>query len=168
MALSSNIVTKVSAVYSSAADFAVPTQDVELRWTTTFTSGTGSGQADLMWSDERTIAASGTDSLDLTGTAIKDVFGNGLAFVKVKAILVKAAAGNTNNVVVGGAGSNTFVGPFADATDKAVVPPGGQAIFIAPAAGWTVTATTGDLLLIANSGGTTGVTYDILIVGTSA
>jgi hypothetical protein len=39
---------------------------------------------------------------------------------------------------------------------------------MAPVSGWAVIAGTGDILKFANSGGTTGVTYDIVIVGTSA
>ena len=44
--------------------------------------------------------------------------------------------------------------------------PGGTLLLVAPnAAGYAVTAGTGDLLKVANSGGSTGVTYDIVIVG---
>lgn len=129
--------------------------------------GTGAGKADKAFFDTRTLAASATENLDLAG-GLSDPFGVTLTFVKVKAILVFAHSGNTNDVVVGGAASNTFTGPFADATDKAVVPPGGFLAFVAPGAGWTVTASTGDILKIANSAGTTGVDYDIVIIGTSA
>lgn len=128
-------------------------------------NGTGSGQASKLFADQRTIAASSTENLDLAGV-LTDPFGSTLTFATVKAIRICASASNTNNVVVGGAASNTFVGPFADATDKVAVRPGGCALFVAPQTGWTVTASTGDILLIANSGSGTGVTYDVTIVGT--
>mgnify|MGYP000488088098 CR=1 FL=1 len=61
-----------------------------------------------------------------------------------------------------------FVGPFGSATHTVALPPGGNLILTAPASGWTVTAGTGDLLRVANSGAGTSVTFDIIIIGTSA
>lgn len=130
-------------------------------------AGTGSGAADILFADERTLAASATENLDLAG-GLTDALGVSRTCVDVKAIVIKAAAANTNSVVVGGAGSNTFVGPFADATDKVTIPPGGVVSFVHPGAGWTVTAATGDILLVANSAAGTGVDYEIVIVCASA
>jgi hypothetical protein len=130
-------------------------------------NGTASDQADLIFADQRTIAASSTENLDLAGVLVSP-HGATLTLATVKAIYVLAAAANTNNVVIGGAASNTFTGPFADATDKIAVRPGGIWVISAPETGWTVTAGTGDILLVANSGAGSGVTYDIIIVGTSS
>ena len=41
-------------------------------------------------------------------------------------------------------------------------------MWVAPATGATVTTLTGDILLVANSSSGTSVTYDIVIIGTSA
>ena len=131
-----------------------------------FAAGNGSGQVDKQWTDTRTIAASSSESLDLAGS-LGNALGNTTVFAKVKAIRIRASAANTNNVVVGGAGSNTFVGPFADATDKISIPPGGHFEVTHPTTGWTVTASTGDILLVANSSSGTGVDYDIEIIGSS-
>lgn len=133
-----------------------------------FTSGAGAAQMDRLLADQRTIVASGTDDLDLNGTALQDVLGANLALARVKLIVVYAAAGNTNNVVIGAAASNQFVGPFGAATHTIAIPPSGMFVAMAPsAAGWPVTATTADLLRIANSGAGTSVTYDVLIGGSS-
>lgn len=133
-----------------------------------WSSGAAINQADRMFSDQRTIAASGTDDLDLTGTALQDALGGNLALARVKLIAVYAAAGNTNNVVIGAAAANQFVGPFGAATHMVALPPNGLFVATAPtAAGWAVTAGTGDLLRIANSGAGTSVTYDIVIFGSS-
>lgn len=129
--------------------------------------GTAVGRADRLFSDTRTLAASGTENLDLAGV-LTDPFGATLTFLKVKAIYIKAAAGNTNNVCVGGHASAAFTGPFSDATDVICIPPGGVLMLVHPGAGWTVTATTADMLKIANSSSGTGVDYDVLILGTSA
>lgn len=135
----------------------------EIEWT----AGTGVGQVDKMFSDTRTLAASATENLDLAG-ALLDTLGASVTFAKIRLVMVFASSANTNDVVVGGAASNTFVGMFNDATDKIRVKPGGAFVWVAPNDGATVTAGTGDILLVANSAGSTSVTYDIVILGTSA
>lgn len=131
-------------------------------------NGVGAGRADLMWSDTRTIAASGSESLDLAGSLV-DALGVTLNFARVKALIVVAAAANGNDVVVGGASENAWIGPFGSATDKVKVRPGGALALFAPGAtGYPVTAGTGDLLQLANSGAGTSVTYDVIIIGASA
>lgn len=131
-------------------------------------NGTGAGQADQMFSDQRTIAASGTDTLVLSAGTLKDQFGNAITLGHVKAILIKAAAGNTNNVVVGNAAAHPFVGPFNAGTDTVAIPPGGTLMLLAPVNGWAAVATTSDQLLMTNGSSGTSVTYDIVIVGTSS
>ena len=65
--------------------------------------------------------------------------------------------------------SEYFINWVGDPTDKISVRPGGAFILIAPdATGYAVTAATGDLLKIANSAGTTSVTYDIIIIGATS
>jgi hypothetical protein len=127
-------------------------------------NGTGSGQANLLFADQRTIAASSSENLDLAGV-LTDPFGNTLTFAAIKVIRICASSANTNNVLVGGAASNTFLGMFDDATDIIRVKPGGCFLWIAPQTGATVTASTGDILKIANSSSGTGVTYDVTILG---
>jgi hypothetical protein len=169
MALTSSIAaslrgTFVKTVGGLVGDLAMP---VDGSFAASLSSGTGNSQADLIYQAQRTLSSEATEDLDLAGT-LTDPFGATITFVKVKAIYIRAAAGNTNSVVVGGASSNAFLGPFADATDKVSIPPSGAFLAAAPVAGWAVTASTGDLLTVTNSGSGTSVTYDIVIVGTSA
>ena len=97
-----------------------------------------------------------------------DAYGNTITFVRVKGLLVVAAAANTNNVVVGAAAGSPWVG-MLNSTGTITLPPGyWHAGGGSGAGGWPVVATTGDLLKIANSGAGTSVTYDIVIVGASA
>ena len=133
-----------------------------------FSTGAGASQMDRLFAAQRTIAASGTDDLDLTGTALQDILNQNLALVRVKLIAVYAASANANNVVIGNAAANQFVGPFGAAAHTIALPPGGAFLAVSPtAAGWAVTAGTGDLFRIANGGAGTSVTYDILIGGSS-
>lgn len=129
-------------------------------------SGTTAQNADLIHIDSIEIAASGNATKDLHGSLL-DPLGNACVFAKIKAILVKAAAGNTNNVVVGN-GTNPFVGPFGAGTHTVAVPPGGQLLMTAPKDGWTVTDSTADILKFANSGSGTVVDFDVILIGTSA
>jgi hypothetical protein len=167
MSVIADVKASIRGKLSRSSDLAQPAAPFALEAALQLAAGTGPGQADLVYADRGQLAASASVSLDLAG-ALAGPFGTAVVLAEVRAIMIKAAAGNTNNVVVGGAGSNPFVGPFADATDKLVIPPGGCVLLTAPSAGWTVTAGTGDILLIANSGSGTAVDYEIAVVGSSA
>jgi hypothetical protein len=110
--LSATVKAAVSASYSNALEFGSVVQSLQYNVANSFADGTGADQAQKLWTDQRTLGVSATEDLDLSGGVV-DVFGTSLAFTKVKALVIKAAAGNTNDVVVGGAASNgldTFAG----------------------------------------------------------
>jgi hypothetical protein len=167
VALTTRIIASVAATLTSAQDLSessaplVETKQIDL------TSGTGLNQADRVWHDRRTIAASATDSLDMAGS-LEDPLGGTFTLAKIKAIYVEAASANTNNVNVTRPAANGV--PFMLAAgDGIAVPPNGCFMWVAPtAAGVAVTAGTADLIDVINSGAGTGVTYDIVIIGASA
>jgi hypothetical protein len=168
MSLSGRITLSMSSLLTGTHDFAQPSSRFDQGWQWGFTDGTGADQANRFWADRRTLAASGSESHDLAG-GLTDALGTVLTFAKVRALAVIAAEANTNNVVIGGAASNALASMFGDASDKVVIKPGGAILLVAPdAAGYAVTANSGDLLQVANSGAGTPVTYDIAIYGTSA
>lgn len=167
MSLRTVIRAAISADVVKSADFGHATQKIPFAADINLLNGITASKADVIFSDRRTIAASGNEDLDLSGT-LENALGEAAVFAKVKAILVRAASGNTNNVVIGPAAANGFTGPFGAATDRVAIPPGGAFLVAAPSAGWAVTAGTGDLLNVANSGAGTAVEYDIIVVGTSA
>jgi hypothetical protein len=169
MSLSSSVRLNVAANTTSALDLGTVSYPAALTASVALTSGTGAGQADKVFADTRTLAASGTEDLDLAGV-LTDIFGTAITFARVKALVIKAAAGNTNLVQVTRPASNGFP-VFMAAGDGVALRPGETlALFagVADATGHVVTAATGDLLTITNSAGTTGVTYDIMIIGCSA
>lgn len=170
MTLTSKVRVAVDANQTAPQDLGSAAAAAAKNWTVSFADGVAAGQANRVWADTRTIAASGTDDIDLSG-ALLDAFGAADVFVKVKTIVVTAAAGNTNNVVVGGAASAQFGSIFGDVTDKVVVRPGGVfalSVGSGDLNGYAVTATTADILRVANSGAGTSVTYDILVIGTAS
>lgn len=129
------------------------------------TPGTGSlSQADLMFSDTRTLAASGTEDLDLAG-ALSSAFGATITAAEVVLIFIKAHAANTNNVNVTRPASNG-VPIFLAASDGRAIKPGDYLLII-DTAGIGVTAATADLITVTNSAGTTSVTYDVVIIARS-
>lgn len=167
MALTTKITTKVSARHTSTLDLTTATAPLSLERVLSWPSGTGADQADRIWHDRRTIAASGTENLDLAGSLV-DAFGATITFARIKAVLIAAASGNTNNVNVIREATNG-VPLFLAAGDGIPVHPGGTFMWVAPGAtGVVVTASTGDLLSITNSGAGTSVTYDVVILGASA
>lgn len=156
----------VSATEGAVADLGTAAFNGALSYAQTYTSGTGNGAVDVLWSDTRTLAASARDSLDLSGvltTALNQTFSP----AKIKCVMVTALAANTNNVNIGGATAGGWIGFFGDVTDKIVVKPGGVFMDCSPNTGFTVTNSSADALLIINSGAGTGVTYSIMILGTS-
>jgi hypothetical protein len=167
MTVTATITARINATVASpiiSAQGSGPT--IDLIGTTLITPGTGANQADLMFADTRTLAASASENLDLNG-ALTDVLGKTLNLLKVKAIMVRASGANANDIVIGGAATNGFVGPFGAAAHTIAVRPGGEFVIAHSGAGWPVVAGTGDLLKIANGGAGTSVTYDIIIIGTT-
>lgn len=128
-------------------------------------NGTGAGQANAVYVDDFSIAASGTMDIDLAG-ALTDALGGALVFTAIKEILVKANSTNTNNVVIG-AGTSPFVGGNAAGSQTFAVKPGGfyHVGEGYSAAGWAVGAGASDILRLANSGAGTPVTGTIVIIG---
>lgn len=129
-----------------------------------FANGTGSGQANQVWTDTRTIAASTSENIDLAGV-LTNALGSTVTLARVKAIIIAASASNVNNVVIGG-NSNGLVNWVGNVNDVVNIRPGGFICLAAPdAIAYAVTASTGDILQVANSGSGTPVTYDIIVIG---
>jgi hypothetical protein len=163
--LTSKLALQVSATGLQTVGLGTSDDPIALDYTQLLASGTGANQASNIYHDRRTLGASASESLDLAGV-LTNKFGTVLTFTKIKAIIIHASSGNTNNVLVGGAASNQFINWVADASDVLAVRPNGTFIIVAPdATGYAVTAATGDLLKIANSAAGTSVTYDIVIIG---
>lgn len=165
MALKATIAVSILGWLTSVLDMETGKSEFNINALTTFTDGDADDKASKIFSDERTLSASASEELDLSGS-LTDIYGNTLTLTKVKAILVIADDGNTNDVQVGGSASNGFDAWIGAAGDYVSVKPGGCMLIVAPkSAGYAVTAGTGDLLKIANSSSGTGVTYKIVIIG---
>lgn len=166
MAVTATLSVGLNGKHTATVDLGSEARQIAENLALAFTNGTGSDQVDRAWADQRTLAASATEDLDLAGVLL-DAFGAAITFVKIKAILIFAAVANTNDVQITRPASNG-VPLFLAAADGIAIKPGGVFVWACPGAGVAVTAATGDLLTITNSGAGTGVTYDAIILGTSA
>ena len=132
-----------------------------------FAQGVAANQANQMWTDSRSIAGSGNDDIDFAG-GITSAFGASITFTSIKAIIIKAAAANANNLIMGNEGTNPFATMFGDPADTLIIQPGGILALTAPGAtGYAVTASTGDKLRLTNGGSGT-INYDIIVIGETA
>ena len=165
MPQTSKITISLAGELSAALDFEAAVSKLSKLFSIELADGSGAGQAANIFSDQRTLAASATENLDLNG-ALLNAFGQVISFTKIKALAIFAAEANVNDVVVGGAAANGFIAPFGAATHTVSIKPGGALVLVAPnAVGYAVVAATADLLKILNSGAGTPVTYDIVIIG---
>lgn len=162
---------KLNAEQRSAFDAVVNLSGpVDLPRSLVLKDGTGAGQANRLYVKTATLAASTTADLDLAG-GVTDMYGVTITFAKIGLLYLAAADGNANNVLLGGAAATQWSSWVGDVSDKVVVRPGGFIILgcgKADAARYAVGAGASDLLRVGNSGAGSGVTYTMLIAGTSA
>lgn len=167
MGLTSRLTVAAVADLTGALDLATASVPLDMTTVIRLASGTAANQADKIFHDRRTLVASATEDLDLAGS-LTDALGATITMARIKALIVKAASANTNNVNVIRPAANG-VPLFLAASDGIPVLPGGVLAWIAPnAAGIAVTAGTGDLITFTNSAAGTSVTYDVVIIGASA
>ena len=153
----------LDAVFGESIDIGTLKHSIDYSKEYAITSGTGADQANQVFVDNRTISGSSTDSIDLAGS-LSDAFGNTITFTTIKGIIIAAGA-NGDNLIVGGASTNAFVNWVSNSTDEIVIKPSGLfAIYDPSAAGYAVTASTGDILEIENADASSA-TYDIVLIG---
>lgn len=169
MSLTASVRLALAARLTAVGDLGTPTYPISLDTTVNLADGVAAGQANRIFTDTRTLAASATEDLDLAG-ALADGLGGVAAFARVKVLMLVAAAGNTNNVLIGRASANGLATLFG-AVGAVVLRPGAAFCVIADdvdAIGYAVAAGTGDLITVSNSGAGSSVSYDIVAIGASA
>jgi hypothetical protein len=165
MSLSASVKLSIAAILSGTLDLSTQKASLNQMFSQSWDDGAGANQANVIIADSRTLAASANEDLDLAGGGLTDLLGAAANFARIKAIIIKARAENTNNVQVTRPAANSAP-LFMAASDGISLAPGEVfAWFSGTAAGKALTGGTADLLNIANSAGTTGVTYDIIIIG---
>lgn len=136
--------------------------------TDSLANGTGVDSADLIWHDVRSLAASTSEDLDLAG-GVSDQFGATVTFARVRGLVIRNQTTTAGHILeVGGASSNDWAGWLGASGDVVKVGPDGCLFIWNPAAAaFAVTAGTGDILKINNTG-SASTTYQIAVIGASS
>ena len=169
---SATIVAQIRATQIGPSDFGGPIFNLDASRVINLTHGTAADQANVLWTDERSVGSGANDDLDMNGV-LTNAFGVSVAMVEIVALLVINApisgAANTTSLTIGG-GTNPVTG-YLGGTTPTIGPirPGGFVMLGTGDAGGfgVVTPSTGDILRIANSAGASA-TYQIVILGRNA
>jgi hypothetical protein len=159
----------IGTLTGTAVHGSTPSFPISLAWAAPLVSGVGLNQADKIYGAAGIVLgpSAGLD-IDLAG-ALTDPFGLAVVMVKLKAIALRAAVGNTNNVNINRPATNGV--PWLTAVSAGIpLGPGGIFLFVNPGLAGiaTVTPATGDIFRLDNSGAGTSVTVDLVLIGTSA
>jgi hypothetical protein len=162
MSLNAQILLSVLAHESESGDISRTLRATPAAYAMTLSDGTGANQAQVVWSDSRTVAST-PDDIDLA--AISDDRGT-VAFSSIKAAYIKNThASSQLDIIAGDAVANSWAGfGYGDegGASSLMVAPGGVAFIANPtAAGAAVSAS----LRILRINATPGVTYDIVLIG---
>jgi hypothetical protein len=138
---------------------------------TVLTYGTASNQVNLIVCQDRTLAISTNEILDLYGhtTPLGDIFGSNCLFLHIKYIMIYLlpGTGDISGLTIGGAGANPWVGPMGGTTPTITIYPGGRPWELGePTAGFVVGSTNGQLK-VANNSASVAATYRLVIGGTT-
>lgn len=171
MSLTASLKVVLSILQTGASDFAAAQSSQRPSYPIAYSDGAGAGAVNVQWSDRRTINASSNEDLDLAGS-LANLLGAAV-FARVKAILIVAADANPTDGVLrvtrpasaGVAFPNITAG---DSIFPDIGPGGVRLLAEKTAAGVVVTATTADLINIANTSGTAAATYDIFVLGAAS
>ena len=132
-------------------------------------NGTAADQADLIWSDQRSVAGGGHDDLDLTALT-HTIFGSTLTttLARVKALLiVNTSTTSGDRLRLDSSATNGFTGATSgSATSLVEIGPDSACLLASKKDGWSVDSTH-KILRIANSTADS-ISYEIVILGTSA
>lgn len=165
-------ISLATSLAGSNAFSAGPFWSAVMSLTQSFASGTTANKIDIVYMAERTVATATNDDIDLAGV-LADALGTTITAAELVGIFIVNeqldGTDNTTNLTIGG-GTNPFTGIWGATGDTiGPVTPGGCFLIMNPnAAGLgTVTASTGDILRIANSSGATN-KYKIAILARSA
>ena len=160
MALDAQILLSILAHETSSGDISRTLRATPASYSLSLSDGTGASQAQVVWSDSRTIDAAGDDTPNVAG--LTDDRG-AVAFTAIKLLYIR----NTGSVPLNLIGNGDWAtGPqkLPD-TSNYEIPAGGCWLATNPtAAGWSVGASP-RFLTITNQSASTAATYEIVLIG---
>jgi hypothetical protein len=171
MALNASFQVLVNATESPAtgvSELVAQAIKINKAYSVTLGDGTGANQADRMYADQRTLADGATETLDCSGLLSPFFGATALALVRLKAFLFHSVPTNTTTLTVSRGATNGALLFTAVSAGLAAIKPGAMFLWCDPSAtAVAITAGTGDLITVTNSGGAAAI-YDVYIIGSSA
>ncbi|MGC3972390.1 MAG: hypothetical protein QM775_35120 [Pirellulales bacterium] len=167
--LSVDLKASLAWLFQDSAELSTVTDVARLDYSAVLGGAPANPAVDLLWHDERSLAAESSQDLILSDLP-KTLFGQELsfAFADVRALLlVNLATDAAAELIVGGAPAPPWEGPLGDAGDTLRLPADSCLLLVAKRTPWSVVEGTADVLRIANPGDA-ATTYRIVIVGVSA
>jgi hypothetical protein len=170
VSVSTTIDLRVEAARSVSLDQGTSKQLHQLIRKLQWPSGTGTSEANEVWSDSRSVNAAADDDLELDSLSQLTAAGateRSVAFTVVKVVAIRNTSA-ADYITVGGAGAASWAGAgymLTDDSDLIAVPAGGLLLWVDPV-GKAVTNSHTDTLRI--SGVTSTQTYEIVLVGETA
>lgn len=171
MTLNSELFARLKATQRGGNDHGAQTFTPQVEAVLQLTDGTAANQCDILFTDERTVAESTNDDIDLAG-ALSDAFGDTITAAEIVAVFIINApisgTANASDLTIGNA-TNAFEGFLSSAGTIGPIKPGGFfMIGCGDAAGiGAVTGGSTDELRVANGAGGAA-TYQIAILARSA
>lgn len=164
ISLRSSIEAKLGWTWSDQQTGSRIFDDSQALWRIHLHEGTETNQANAVWYTlSRTLASGTSQEWDLAALPISVFRGQFTrAFTTIKALFVINRAESAGNLLVGGASSNPWPGPFTTASAVSRIVPGGALLVGNPGTGWPVTTTARNLKLAAENG---SLTYDLVLLG---
>jgi len=160
--LNAQILLQILATENSSSDLSTTVRRTNVSESLTFTNGTGANQAEIVWSDSRTIGAGADDQLFLE--SLDDGRGT-VGFSAIKLVYVKNT-GTVSLTITGGDPLVWAAGPLGLEVGSTISVPAGGVLMLtnASAAGWVVD---GELeqIPLSNVSETVAAAYDIILIG---
>jgi hypothetical protein len=161
--LAATVRIQVTGGFDNALDLTNVQSPLSYANSIAFTNGTGLNQADVIFTDTRSVVAA--EDLDVSAGALQTAFGATFTITELKLLIVCAAPANTANVVLGGDAASVLF--LSVATTTTSIKPGGCFVYADPSAtGTAVTNSTADIIQVAPSSGTQS--YSIIVMGSSS
>lgn len=167
-AVTSSVAVELAWLLSEADELDTPKAESYRRFFHSFASGSGSGQANKLFRDSRSLSASATETLDFDGLT-ENLMGESrsVAFSTVRALLVMNTSTPADSILtISTSGTDDpLVALFGDAAGTQKLGPGDAWLFTRRLAGVTVNSSHKDVKFT-NADDDAACTYDLIVLGT--
>jgi len=159
--LAGRIYLDVSMTAQKALDLSTPQDTLQYRPSLEYTFGDDpdvAGEADQIFHDQFTIAASASETINLS--TCLNPFGTATGFDDIKAVIIRNVSDDAQIII----GTGTWIAWFNDASDAELLDAGGMCVHASPKA--IAAVGSGHTLVITNADGVNAATVNVIIIGT--